>query len=104
MINLPIFIQYIHLFFVQILFIYVETKGTCGEFNLSALGLGRPQRNFTSLFTTAQCIIFPVHMSLKHKVQVDEQGVCPGYDDNSEAPVSCSVIKDDLIDMGVIHQ
>jgi len=41
----------------------VETKGTCGEFNLSELGLGRPQKNFASLFTTAQCIIFLLHMS-----------------------------------------
>jgi len=81
----------------------VETKGSCGGFNLSAVAIGRPQRNFASLFTAAQCIILPVHTSLK-QVQADEQGVCAGYDGNGEAPVSCSVIKDDLIDIRVIHQ
>ena len=30
-INLPISIQYIHLAFVQISLIHVETKGSCGE-------------------------------------------------------------------------
>jgi len=33
-----------------------------------------------------------------------ERGRCPGYDDNEEAPIGCSVIKDTLVNMGVIHQ
>jgi len=65
MINLPICIQYIHLFCVQIMITHVETKGSCGGFNLSAVALGRPQRNCASLFTAAQCFILPVHTSLK---------------------------------------
>ena len=46
------------------------------------------------------------HISCAHEsetVQADEQGFCPGYDDNGEVPIGWSVIKDDLIDMGVIH-
>jgi hypothetical protein len=35
---------------------------------------------------------------------VDKQDVCSGYDDNSEAPIGCSVFKDVLEDMGVIRQ
>jgi len=38
------------------------------------------------------------------KVQTDGQGVCLGCDDNGEAPIGCSIIKDDLVDMVVIHQ
>jgi len=34
----------------------------------------------------------------------DKQDVCSGYDDNGDAPVGCSVTKDDLMTMGVIHQ
>jgi len=90
MINLPICIQYINLLFVQISFIHVETKEFVVrmfvEFILSALDLDRPQRNFASLFTTAQCIIFPVDMSLK-KIQADEQCVCPASNDNEAAPI-----------------
>jgi hypothetical protein len=35
---------------------------------------------------------------------MDEQDVCPGYDENSEAPIGCSVMKSVLVDMGVINQ
>ena len=35
---------------------------------------------------------------------MDEQDVCPGYDDNREAPISCSVRKGVSANMGVIHQ
>jgi len=34
------------------------------EFSLSALGLGKPQKNFANLLTTAR-ITFPVHTSLE---------------------------------------
>ena len=35
---------------------------------------------------------------------MDEQDVCPGYDDNSEAPIGYSVKKSISVNMGVIHQ
>jgi len=35
---------------------------------------------------------------------MDKQDVCPGYDDNSEVPIGCSVMKDVLEDEGLIHQ
>jgi hypothetical protein len=35
---------------------------------------------------------------------MDKQDVCPGYDDNKEAPFGCSVTKNTLVVMGVIHQ
>ena len=35
---------------------------------------------------------------------MDEQDVCPGYDDNSEAPIGYSVMKDVSEGMGVIYQ
>jgi hypothetical protein len=44
-----------------------------------------------------------MHTGLE-KSRADDQGVCPGYDDNNEAPIGCSVIKDTLVNMGVIHQ
>jgi hypothetical protein len=34
----------------------------------------------------------------------DKQDICLGYDDNGDAPISCFVIKDDLITMGVTDQ
>jgi hypothetical protein len=34
----------------------------------------------------------------------DKQDICPGCDDNGDAPIVCFVIKDDLIAMVVIHQ
>jgi len=76
------------------------------EFNFNVLGLGKPQRGFASLFTTADCISYhtvPVCTSIKQS-RTDEQGVCPGYDDDEEAPVGCSVIRDILVNVGVIHQ
>ena len=35
---------------------------------------------------------------------MDEQDVCPRYDDNSEALIGCSVKKIILVNMVVIHQ
>jgi hypothetical protein len=34
----------------------------------------------------------------------DKQDIRPGYDDNEEAPIGCSVRKNDLANMGVINQ
>jgi len=58
---------------------------------------------FRNLFTTACCVIFPIHTDLE-KSRADDQGVCPGYDDNEEAPISYFVIKDALGNKCVIHQ
>jgi hypothetical protein len=35
---------------------------------------------------------------------MDRQDVCSGYDDNSEAPIGCSIMKDVSEDMDVIRQ
>ena len=72
------------------------------QFSLNAVAVGEPQEDFTTSFTTACCIIIPMHTDLE-KSREDDQGVCRGYDDNGEVPIGWSVIKDDLIDMGVIH-
>ena len=73
------------------------------QFSLNAVAVGEPQEDFATFFTTACCIIFPMHTGLE-KSRADDQGVCPGYDDNEEAPISYFVIKDALGNMGVIHQ
>jgi hypothetical protein len=73
------------------------------QFSLNAVAVGEPQEHFATFFTTACCVIFPMHTGLE-KSQEDDQSVCPGYDDNNEAPIGCSVIKDTLVNMGVIHQ
>jgi len=86
---------------------HVELNGICVEdvcsFGLNAFAVGKPQRYFVNSLTTAGCIIFPVHTSLE-KSRSDDQRVYPGYDDNEEAPIGCFVIKDALVNMGVIHQ
>jgi hypothetical protein len=41
----------------------------------------------------------PTRTSTRHK-----QEVCPGYDDNGDAPIGCLGTKEDLITLGVIHQ
>jgi hypothetical protein len=80
------------------------------KFGLNAFESGRPQRDFASLFTTAQCIMFSVqkfsHSPTQtcNEVQKDKLDVCPECDDNGEAPIGCFVSKDALMDMGVIHQ
>jgi hypothetical protein len=38
------------------------------------------------------------------KSQADNQGICLGNDDDNEAPTGCFIIKDTLVNMGVIHQ
>ena len=73
------------------------------QFSSDAFAVGKPQRDFANSLTTAGCITFPVHTSLE-KYRTDDQGVCPGYDDNEEAPISYFVIKGALENMGVIHQ
>jgi len=73
------------------------------QFSLNAVAVGKPQKDFANSLTTARCIIFLVHTSLE-KSRTDDQGVCPGYDDNEEAPIGCFVIKDALENIGVIHQ
>jgi hypothetical protein len=73
------------------------------QFSLNAVAVGKPQKDFATSFTIARCIIFPMHTGLE-KSRADDQGVCPGYDDNEEAPISYFVIKGALENMGVIHQ
>jgi hypothetical protein len=73
------------------------------QFSLNAVAVGEPQEDFATSFTTACCLIFAMHAGLE-KSRADDQGVCPGSDDNNEAPIGCSVTKDTLINMGVIHQ
>jgi len=73
------------------------------QFSLNAVAVGKPQDNFATLFTTTSGVIFPIHTD-PGKSRADDQGVCPGYDDNTEAPIGCSVIKDSLINLGVNHQ
>ena len=73
------------------------------QFSLNAVAVGEPLEHFATFFTTACCVIIPMHTGLE-KPRADDQGVCPGNDDNDEAPIGCSVIKDTLVNMGVIHQ
>ena len=73
------------------------------QFSLNAVAVGEPQDDFATFFTAACCVIFPMHTDLE-KSRAEDQGVCTGYDDNNEAPFGCSVIKDTLVNMGVIHQ
>jgi hypothetical protein len=73
------------------------------QFRLNAVAVGEPQEDFATFFTTASCIIFPMHAGLE-KSRVDDQGVCPGNYDNEEVPISYSIIKDALGNMGVIYQ
>jgi hypothetical protein len=71
--------------------------------SLHAFAFGKPQRDFANSLTTAVCIIFPVHTSLDQSPN-GYQGVCPGHDDNEEAPIGCFVIKDALVNIHIyIH-
>jgi len=73
------------------------------QFSLNAVAVGEPQEHFATFFTTTCCVIFPMHMDLG-KSRADDRGVCLGYDDITKVPIGCSVTKDTLISMGVIHQ
>jgi hypothetical protein len=57
------------------------------QFSLHAVAVGEPQEHFASFFTTASYIIFPMYTGLVRS-RTDDQGVCPGYDDNEEVPNS----------------
>ena len=87
--------------------LHVELKGSCGkdvcQFGLNAVAWGEPHEYFTTFFTTAYGVIFPVYLG-PVKSRTDDQGVCLGNDDNEEAPIGCFVIEDTLVNMGVIHQ
>jgi len=57
------------------------------QFSLNAVAFGEPQESFATFFTTVCCVTFPIHTGLE-KSRADDQGVCPGYDDNEESPIS----------------
>jgi hypothetical protein len=46
---------------------------------------------------------FP-HKSVKKSPERDGQNACSGSDDNEDAPIGCTVKKDDSENMGVIRQ
>ena len=65
------------------------------QFSLNAVAACKPQKGFATSLTTARCIIFPMHTGLEN-FRADDQRVCPGYDDNEEAPNSYFVTKGPL--------
>jgi hypothetical protein len=60
-------------------------------------------RSISQPFSPQLAASFPLHTGLE-KSRADDQGVCPGNDDNEEAPISYFVIEDALGNMGVIRQ
>ena len=73
------------------------------QFSLNAVAVGESQEDFATFFISAHVVIFSIHTGLE-KPRTYEQCGCPGYDDNTEAPIVCSVIKAALVNIGVNHQ